>query len=274
MSMTYGQQDGYEELTGRRAMGVHQGSTHHAEGLKMTRSPEERLRQFSLASRHRYLVLLLRVLLPVLGLAIGSLYVLGPMFTSNIELDVGDIKAKIGSVEVSRNSLKMVNPSMQGFDQKQGAYLVEADQATQDITSPHVIHLETIRAKVDHPDRKVSNLTANKGVFDSRKETLTLNGDIKARMSGDLTMRMSTAFIDMKSKTIESDEPVTAEMINGTVTSDSMYADTNQRMLLFKGRVRVKIKSLRKRKPASEVGPATGASGTMTPDVPGNGDLR
>ncbi len=278
MSMTYEQHDGRvgEALQAAPASpvrhadphvgGAHQGSTRHAEGLKMTRTPEERLRQFALASRHRYLVLVLRVMLPVLGLAVASLYLVGPQLMTDVELDVAGAKARIGEISVSPNALKMLNPSMQGFDPRQGAYRVEADQAVQDIATPHVIHLTAIRARVDHPDKKVSRLSARSGVFDSQKETLTLSGDVRGRMSGDLTLRLQTAFFDMKRKTIESHKPVEAEMINGTLRADSLFADTNQRMLFFKGRVKLRIKSLRRPKQVV-------ASGAGAPNGPQDGEL-
>ena len=283
MSATYGQHN----FSSEQAMGVHQGFSHHAEGLKMTRTPEERRIQFARANRHRYLVLVLRVLLPVLGVATASLYFLGPALMTNVEIDLGPAKATIGRIDVSPNSLKMLNPRMQGFDEKQGAYVVEADQAVQDIKSPHVIHLERIRARVDHPDRKVSRLTARRGVFDSQKETLKLSGDIRGRLNGEMTIAMSKAFINMKRKTVESDAPVTAAVVNGTLTSDTMFADTNQRLLVFKGRVRLVIKSLRKpAKPVLAEGTARGTGATGPDRVnradtngadrggPGKGDLR
>ena len=110
----------------------------------------------------------------------------------------------------------------------------------------HVINLTSIRARVDHPDKKISTLQADQGIFDTKAQYLQLNGRITGVMSDDMTLHLKSAKVDMKGKTIESDEPVRVEMLNGSVISDTMYVDTNARELFFKGGVKVEIKSLQR----------------------------
>ncbi len=228
------------------------GLANHPDKLILTRSPEERHRQFVKAKRHHYLVVTLRVLIPILMVMTASLYFLPHLLFTNVKLEVANTQADIDKVVVDRNALKMVNPKIQGYDKKQGAYWVTADYAVQDLSAPHVVTMHKIDARLEHPDKKRSHLTADQGVFDTKSEVLRLSGNIRGRMSGQITVRLQQAVFNMKEKTFESAQPVVAEMLNGRLRADSMYADTNRRILFFKGRVVIDIKSLHRVKKSSE----------------------
>lgn len=197
----------------------------------------ERERAFVKARRHSRAVRILRFALPVCAFATLGLYFL----SSDFRISVGGMKASVARVEVSKDRLRMIEPKLEGVSDDQGAYTLTADYAEQEISNSNIVHLHKIRADIDNPKEGWTRMTAPKGRFDTASEKLLLLGNIRVANSGGMTSRLTRAEIDMKTQRTYSSEPVTVEALNGTINSDTMEIWNSERVVIFRGNIKVHI---------------------------------
>lgn len=198
----------------------------------------DRRKAFAAARRHSRWVRILKVLLPVSAVAVIGLYFL----TSKITITVGDHQASVGRIEVNRDRLRMINPKLEGVNEQNGLYVMTADYAEQDVSKPSTIFLFGVKAETTDPQNGWSRMTAPKGTFHTKKETLDLSGDIRVGSSSGMTARLKSAAIDMNTNMIRSQDPVRVEFINGTIDAKSIEIDSGKRVIFFRGDVRAHVK--------------------------------
>ena len=197
----------------------------------------ERERAFRRAKRHSKLVRILRIVFPACAIVIVGFYFLSSKFT----ISIGDMQASVARIEVNKNSLRMIEPRLEGVTNKKGAYFVTADYAEQDIKNTSIVYLNKVRAEIDNPKQGWTRLTAPEGEFDTGKETLLLLGDIRIASSSGMTSRLTRAEIDMKTQHTVSSEPVIVKALNGTINSNTMEIFNAERRVMFRGNIRVHI---------------------------------
>lgn len=86
--------------------------------------------------------------------------------------------------DVMQNQLKMTNPSFAGIDENGNPFSVHADEAHQEYTSPNIIFLTNIIAKMVHIDDEThekinDNIWADNGEYDKVKRIITLRGNVR-----------------------------------------------------------------------------------------------
>ena len=148
----------------------------------------------------------------------------------------------VGAIKVSTDNLKMINPKMDGFTNEGGKYSVTAAEAIQEIGNTDEIQLVRVKAHLTQLSKDWAQVTAPTGMFHVKREVLDLNGDIKVTSSNGMKAFLTEANIFVKKQTILSNKPVRVEMLNGSVRSETMRIDAKTRIVLFQGRVRVKIR--------------------------------
>ena len=130
------------------------------------RTKAENERAFHVALRHSRHVVILRKVLPALAALVTASY----FISSSMSVTVGDMSASISGVQVTNGALRMTNPKLQGADKKNGAYVISAEYADQDLKSPNIIRLHDIKADLSNPSGDWSRMQAVRGVFDSKAE--------------------------------------------------------------------------------------------------------
>lgn len=190
------------------------------------------------ARAHSRLVTRLRILLPVLAVGVAGLYFISP----KIRLTIGDMNASVAGVVIEKGRLRMINPKLEGVNDKQGVYVVTADYAEQVVANPDIIYLTGIKAEMKNTQKGWSRLSAPKGTFETKTEKLELIGDIRTAQSSGMTARLTRATIHMKKQLIVSNEPVDVVFLNGTVRSDAMTIHTGERRVIFRDNVRVHVR--------------------------------
>jgi lipopolysaccharide export system protein LptC len=214
----------------------------------------ERAKAFRRARRHTRFVRLLRLLLPVCAIASVGFYFTGYLSSARISIQVpqGTVTASVPTFDGS--NLKMENPKYEGFTAGGGKFSVTAKTGYQDFRNPSVFRLETIAAHLAQPDEQWAHLVSDDGVYDSKKELLTLAGNIKVTSSNGMTVHLKTAEVQVKPQIVTSKDPVIVEMSNGsTVESERMSLDAKAKEVVFEG-------SVRSRLVRSEPPPAQGAA--------------
>jgi lipopolysaccharide export system protein LptC len=207
------------------------------------RTAEENERAFLRASRHSRVVAILRTVFPVVALLICAAY----FISSRLNVTIGGVSASVTGVEVRDGSLRMVNPTLKGMDKKQGAYVISADYADQDMKNPKLVKLHAIKAELATEQKGWSRLEAIRGLFDSGNERLIMQEDIRVSTSTGLTGKLTFASLDTKSQIIRSHQPVVFDLPNGSVNANAMTLDSVDKTLTFRGKVHVHINKVEKK---------------------------
>jgi len=201
------------------------------------RTPEERERAFVSAGRHSRMVRTLRKGLPVAALLVLAAY----FISTRLNVTVGDVTASIDGMEIADGNLRMLNPTLEGTDKKNGKYVIRADHADQDIKNPKIIKLHAIKADLSNPSGGWSRMQAVRGVFDSKSERLVMQDRITIATSTGVTGELKHASLDMDSQTLRSHQPVSFDLSNGTVRANALTFRSQDHILIFRGKVAVHL---------------------------------
>lgn len=194
-----------------------------------------RTRAHGRALRHSAQVRLLRRVIPLAAatavIAIAAM-VFNPFSGSLPEVGIGPIS-------VSGTKITMENPRLSGFRKGDHGYEVTASAALQDVRKPSLIELQAMKGHID-TDAKGgrAHIEAKGGLFDSSKETLSLNDDIRLWTDKGEEVRLKSATVDFKGGSVKSSEPVTVTVPSGRLDADSLDVVENGKVISFVGRVR------------------------------------
>jgi lipopolysaccharide export system protein LptC len=197
----------------------------------------ENERAFRRAESHSKHVALLRKGLPVLALVVLA----GYFISSGLSVTVGDVTASISGIEVNNGALRMTNPKFQGTDKKNGAYVISADYADQDLKNPKVIRLHAIKADLSTLTGNWSRMEAVRGVFNSDADRLVMQDKITVATSSGVTGELTHASLDTTTQTLRAHQRVHFELTNGTVNANALTFNSAEHVLTFRGKVMVHI---------------------------------
>ena len=225
----------------------------------------ERKASLERARAHSKFVSCLRYGLPILALATFGLY----YFSPKIHISIGDLDASVAGVVIEKGNLRMVNPKLEGVNDKQGAYVVTAKYAEQTVSNPDFIRLTQLSSEMNDANKGWSRLTSPKGTFETKTEKLQLFGDIRVAQSNGMTARLTRADVDMKTQLVTSGEPVKVDFPSGKLDALTMHIDMDTKRATFKGDVRVHLEQ--EKKPSAPDKPAKetqGLAGAFKNDAP------
>jgi lipopolysaccharide transport protein LptA/LPS export ABC transporter protein LptC len=208
-----------------------------------TRGPHERARPvpaafavgadrgtaFRRARRHRVLVRLLRIVLPVAAVAMLCSY--GIFVQRSIKIGGGTVTA--GPVALSTENLTMQNPRYEGFNKDGSRYFVGARSAVQDLKQQAPIRLDGIQGRLIQANDAVTTLKATRGTFDSKANQLELIDGIDITAEDGMTARLSRATVFVKENRVVSQEPVALQMAAGQVRGNEMVLLQKTREAIF-----------------------------------------
>ena len=192
--------------------------------------------RFAIAARHSRLVRILRIAVPavvVLAMAgVVAISIFNPFRALMKQLPID-----MDNLVVSGTKITMESPHMSGFSPDQRPYEVWAKTATQDLTDPDHVELNTPRAKVLQEDRSTVTMEARTGLFDTKANVLDLRKDIFLQSSTGYEARLSQALLDIGKGTVTSEEHVDVKLLNGTLTADRLRITEKGELVRFEGHV-------------------------------------
>ena len=205
-----------------------------------TMSRGDSARAFRAARRHSRMVRILRIAIPlavVLGLTIILLITYFNPLRSLAKLPIN-----INDLVVSGTKITMEKPHMSGFTKDARAYEFNADAAAQDVTKPDIIELRNIRANMQMQDKSMIKMTADTGIYDSKKETLHLDSNIILSSSNGNKGRLSQATVDIRKGNVVSDKPVELEFLQGILNANKLQIVDSGDEIRFHGGVDMVMK--------------------------------
>jgi lipopolysaccharide export system protein LptC len=147
-------------------------------------------------------------------------------------------KFDMGNLVVSGTKITMESPHLSGYStEDRRPYELWAKTATQDVTDPDHVELDTLRAKVLMEDQSTVTLDARTGLLDNKQQTLDMHKDIHLVTSSGYEAWLSHAFVDMGKGTVDSEEHVDVKLTNGTLTADRLHITDGGAVVRFDGNV-------------------------------------
>ncbi len=199
----------------------------------MSRGDSERA--FRAARRHSRAVRIMRVAIPMaVLLLVGGFSLLTYL---NPLRSLAKLPVNINDMVVSGTKITMEKPRMSGFTKDARAYEFNADAAAQDLTKPDIVELRNIRAKMQMQDQSMIDLSADTGVYDTKRETLKLNSNIVLISSNGNKGRLSEAMIDIRKGNVVSDHPVELEFLQGVLNGNKLEIVDSGDLVRFYGGV-------------------------------------
>lgn len=198
-------------------------------------SPDARAKAFRQSRRHTYLVKALRVLLPAAAVVSLAGYGIGRPVT--ITIGPGQLTAKMPTFDGEK--LVMENPRYEGTTKDGARFAVSAKIGHQDEKVSTTVILKTIEGHLTQLTGLKFTLVSDIGIYDTKKEHLTLTGNIKLTTSDGMTAYLKSASIDMNTHVIRSSEPVRAESVHGhTIEALALFVNARTKEVEFEGEVR------------------------------------
>jgi lipopolysaccharide export system protein LptC len=191
--------------------------------------------RFAIAARHSRMVRVLRIAVPAaVGLAMAT--VVGISVFNPFHADFP--KFDLSNLVVSGTKITMESPHLSGYSgEDRRPYELWAKTATQDVTDPDHVELNTLRAKVLNEDQSTVTLDARTGFLDNKQQTLDLHKDIHLVTSSGYEAWLNHAFVDMGKGTVDSEEHVDVKLTNGTLSADHLHISDGGGVVRFEGNV-------------------------------------
>ena len=203
----------------------------------MSRGDSERA--FRSARRHSRAVRIMRVAIPaVVVLLLGGFSLatyLNPLRA------LAKLPVNITDMVVSGTKITMEKPRMTGFTKDARAYEFHADAAAQDLTKPDIVELKNIRARLQMQDQSMMDISADTGIYDTKRETLRLDTNIVLTSSNGNKGRLSQAMIDIKKGNVVSDQPVELEFLQGVLNGKKLEIVDSGDVIRFHGGVNMTL---------------------------------
>jgi lipopolysaccharide export system protein LptC len=199
----------------------------------MSRGDSERA--FRSARRHSRAVRIMRVAIPAAVVLLLGGFSLATYL--NPLRALAKLPVNINDMVVSGTKITMEKPRMSGFTKDARAYELNADAAAQDLTKPDIVELKKIRARLQMQDLSMMDMSADTGIYDTKRETLRLDTNIILTSSNGNKGRLSQAMIDIKKGNIVSDQPVELEFLQGVLNGKKLEIVDSGDVVRFHGGV-------------------------------------
>ena len=196
--------------------------------------------RFAMAERHSRIVRILRVAVPgAVALSLAAI-ILVSVFNP-FRMLLPKLPIDMSNLVVSGTKITMKSPHLSGYSQDRRPYEVWAKTATQDVTAPDHVELQTLRGKVLMQDQSTVTLEAVNGLMDTKQQLLELRKDIYLQTTQGYEAWLNQAFVDMGKGTVTSDEHVDVKWADGKISADKMKISGGGEIVRFDGNVVMNI---------------------------------
>ncbi len=195
-----------------------------------------RQRRAAPGSAHDRLIAFLMVALPIGIGVLAAFLVMAPLFMRG---DTSFVLDK-NKVDVAQERMRLRAAEYRGQDAKGQPFVLDAGSAVQKSSAEPVVQMQQLAAAIRRPDGP-ARLTAPSGRYDMRSEQVDVNGPIRFRAADGYSLDTDGATVDLKTRRLQSDSPVTGTTSMGTFSGDRLDADLESRTVRLTGNARLRI---------------------------------
>ncbi|WEK44587.1 MAG: LPS export ABC transporter periplasmic protein LptC [Candidatus Sphingomonas colombiensis] len=175
-------------------------------------------------------------ILPVLIGVLTAFLVMAPLTSGG---DVSFVLDK-NKVEVAKERLKIQAARYRGEDGKGQPFELTAGSAIQKSSAEPIVRLQQLAADIRLTDGPAS-LVADKGRYNMDSEQVSVDGPIAFRGPDGYTLDTRDATLDLKTRRMQSDNPVTGTVNQGTFSANKFDADLDTHTVTLTGNARLHI---------------------------------
>jgi lipopolysaccharide export system protein LptC len=196
-----------------------------------------RLRNWAQAGgKHDRLIALLRKVLPA---AIGVVAALMLAVPLTLNVDLSFVVAK-DRVAMARERLRVAEAAYRGEDSKGQAFVIRAGSAVQVSSRDPVVKLNDLTAEI-RLGSGPATIAANQARYDMESERVAVDGPVRFQTNDGYRLDTRDVIIDLKTRRLGSDRPVSGRMPLGSFTGNRMRADLAARTVVLAGRAHLRI---------------------------------
>ena len=202
--------------------------------LGMDYTPPERSGAFRDAGRHTAMVRLVKRAM-ILGSLLGTIGIaLAALFNPFKHLPGGISLAGVG---MKGTTITMDRPKISGVQQGGGPYEIKARAGLQDITTPSVMELQGVDARVGMADATTTHILADHGVYNARADVVSLDGSVRIANSSGYTLNLRSAEMSFRGGVLTSHERLRVDLRGGEVSADDLAISNNGHVVAFRGHI-------------------------------------
>ncbi len=149
----------------------------------------------------------------------------------------------VGHVGLQGSLVTMAAPKMIGMRPNGQPFELKGVSGVQDILKPDVIKLFDVDAKIGMDDSSTSKIRAQTGIYDSSKDIIRLQGNVRIINDSGYDMQMPSATVNIKSSALVTEEPVVMLLNGGRIAADRMDIEDNGHKISFDGGVKSMLDS-------------------------------
>jgi lipopolysaccharide export system protein LptC len=201
------------------------------------RAERHRRRQWAKpGSSHDRIIEVARIALPA---SVGILIVALAAAPLTSGRDISFVLSK-DRVAVAKERMRVTAALYRGQDQKGQPFAIAAKSAVQQTSADPVMKLDQLSAHITLPGG-VATLVAPKGRYNMSNEKVALDGPVRYRSADGYQLDTHDVALDMESRQLAGDNPITGRMPLGTFSSDRMSADLEQHTVVLQGHAHLHI---------------------------------
>jgi lipopolysaccharide export system protein LptC len=191
-------------------------------------------RAFRRARSHSRSVRILRLAVPIVViLLLGSFSAWTWFNPMRLLLKIPDNIG--GDLVISGTKITMQQPRVTGYTRDARPYEFSATAAAQDLTRPDVVELHDLRGKFQMQDNTTTEITAESGLYNSKKEILDLGSHTVVTSTSGYKVLLDNASIDIRNTQLVTEDPVQVEMREGRLDAKRMEVLEAGALLRFDG---------------------------------------
>jgi lipopolysaccharide export system protein LptC len=187
-------------------------------------------------SGHDRTVAIARVALPAL---VGALLVVMATSPLTSGRDISFVLSK-DRVAVAKERLRVTAALYRGQDQKGQPFSIAAKSAVQRTSTDPVVKLDALSARILLPEGP-ANLVAPRGRYNMSNERVALDGPVDFRSADGYTLQTHDVLLDMETRRLAGNSPLTGTMPLGTFRADRMRADLETHDVVLQGNAHLHI---------------------------------
>lgn len=187
-------------------------------------------------SSHDRIVSVARIVLPASVVLLTLALAFAPITSGR---DISFVLSK-DRVAVAKERLRVSAALYRGEDTKGQPFAISARSAVQRTSADPVVQLETLAAHISLP-AGIATLVAPKGRYNMSNEKVALDGPVNFRSADGYVIDTHDVDLDMETRQLTGNNPVTGTMPLGAFSADRMRANLVDHSVVLDGHARLHI---------------------------------
>lgn len=190
-------------------------------------------------SQHNRIVTILTFAMPSIAVVAVTLMLLwSELINQKDKFSIGLRESILGALT---DTVSIVNPHYISIDDQNRPITFSAEFATETYPGSRIIELTKPRGSILLSSGSLVQMEANSGFFYREQNTATFTGNIRAFTDPLTIITTNSVDIDLKTKVLHSNTPVSGNFQGGTIISQGLITENNGDIIKFTGKAKLTL---------------------------------